>query len=152
VEIARLLSGPLGRPHEALERWASVLGGEPEHPIARAAVEAALGEPDLRVAASGILRPVYDATAQDERLAPPLLRIADWADDPAGKLRALGEVVRLREHRLDDVPGAFDAQLLALSYAATEPELGQVLAETERLAGELGREADLIDAYRAVAP
>ncbi len=152
VEIARLLSGPLGRPHEALERWASVLGGEPEHPIALAAVEAALGDPDLRVAAAAILRPVYDATAQYERLAQLLLRIADWADDPAGKLRALGEVMRLREHRLDDVPGAFDAQLLALPYAATEPELAQVLAETERLAGELGREADLIDAYCAVAP
>jgi tetratricopeptide (TPR) repeat protein len=152
VEIARLLSGPLARPHDALERWASVLAGEPEHPIAIAAVEAALGDPDLRVAAAAILRPVYDATAQYERLAQLLLRIADWADDPAGKLRALGEVVRLREHRLDDVSGAFDAQLLALPYAATEPELGQVLAETERLAGELGREADLIDAYRAVAP
>jgi len=152
VEIARLLSGPLGRPHEALERWSTVLDGEPEHPIALAAVEAALGDPDLRVAAAAILRPVYDATAQHQRLAQLLLRIADWADDPAGKLRALGEVVRLREHQLDDVAGAFAAQLLALPYAATEPELGQVLAETERLAGELGREADLIDAYRAIAP
>src|SRR5213078_603384 len=31
VEIARLLSGPLGRPLEALERWSTVLAGEPEH-------------------------------------------------------------------------------------------------------------------------
>ena len=51
-----------------------------------------------------------------------------------------------------DVPGAFEAQLLALSYAAAEPDLARVITETERLAGELGREADLIDAYRAVAP
>jgi len=60
--------------------------------------------------------------------------------------------VRLREHRLADLPGAFEAQLRALPYAAAEPDLARVIAETERLAGELGREADLIDAYRAVAP
>ncbi|HEU4728061.1 MAG TPA: tetratricopeptide repeat protein, partial [Kofleriaceae bacterium] len=152
VEIARLLSGPLARPGEALERWASVLDAEPEHPIAIAAVEAALGDPDLRIAAAAILRPVYDATARYERLAQLLVRIAEWADDPGDKLRAYGEVVRLREHRLGDVAGAFEAQLLALPYAAAEPELASVIAETERLAGELGRAADLIDAYRAVAP
>jgi tetratricopeptide (TPR) repeat protein len=152
VEIARLLSGPLGRPLEALERWSSVLAGEPEHPSAIAAVEAALGDPDLRIPAAGILRPVYDATAQHGRLAQLQLRAADWADAPAEKLRAYAEVVRLREYQLDDLAGAFDVQLLALSYAATEPELAQVIAETERLAGELGREADLIDAYRAAAP
>ena len=60
--------------------------------------------------------------------------------------------MRLREHRLGDKAGAFEAQLLALAHAATEPELAQVVAETERLAGELGREGDLIDAYREVAP
>jgi tetratricopeptide (TPR) repeat protein len=151
VEIARLLSGPLGRPLEALERWSTVLAAEPEHPIAIAAVEAAIGDPDLRVAAAAILRPVYAASAHYDRLAELQLRAADWADDPASKLRAYREVVQLREHRLGDAPGAFEAQLLALHCAATEPELAAVIAETERLAGELGREADLIDAYRAVA-
>jgi golgin subfamily B member 1 len=152
VEIARLLSGPLARPVEALERWASVLEGEPEHPSAIAAVEAALGDPELRVAAAAILRPVYNATEQHGRLAQLQLRAADWADDPGDKLRAYAEVVRLREHCLEDLPGAFEVQLLALAHAAAEPELAQVIAQTERLAGELGREADLIDAYRAVAP
>jgi tetratricopeptide (TPR) repeat protein len=152
VEIARLLSGPLGRALDALERWSRVLASEPSHPIAIAAVEAALGDPDLRSAAAEILRPVYGATAQYGRLAQLQLRAADWADDPASKLRALGEVVALREHRLGDLPGAFEAQLLALSHAAAEPELAQVIGQTERLAGELGREAELIDAYRAVAP
>jgi tetratricopeptide (TPR) repeat protein len=152
VEIARLLSGPLGRPVDALERWSSVLDSEPQHPIAAAAVEAALGDPDLRVTAAAILRPVYDATGQFDRLAQLQLRAADWADDPGEKLRAYGEVVRLREHRLGDLPGAFEAQLLALPCAAAEPDLARVIGETERLAGELGREADLIDAYRAVAP
>ena len=152
VEIARLLSGQLGRPGEALEHWSAVLAAEPEHPIAIAAVETALGDPDLRLAAAAILRPIYAASAHYDRLAELQLRAADWADDAASKLRAYREVVELREHRLGDAPGAFEAQLLALHCAAAEPELAHVIADTERLAGELGREADLIDAYRAVAP
>ena len=152
VEIARLLAGPLARPVEALERWSIVLQGEPAHPQALDAVQAALGEPDLRVMAADILRPVYGATNQHERLAQLQLRAADWVDDPGAKLRALDEVVRLREHQLGDKAGAFEALLLALRHAATEPELPRVLADVERVAGELGREADLIDAYREVAP
>jgi len=152
IEIAQLLGGPLARPVEALERWATVLELEPQHPQALGAVEGALADPELRLLAADILRPVYDATNQHERLAILQERAADWADDPATKLRALGEVVRLREERLGDKPGAFAAQLLMLQHAATEPELPKVVADTERLAGELSRESDLIDAYREVAP
>ncbi|HUJ61993.1 MAG TPA: hypothetical protein VLX92_25985, partial [Kofleriaceae bacterium] len=152
VAIAQLLSGPLARPVEALERWANVLRDEPQHPAAIAAVEAALEDPDLRAHAADILRPVYGATAQEDKLAQLSLLQAEWTEDTASKLRALGEVVRLREHRLGDKAGAFAAQLLALRHAATEPELAHMVAETERLAGELGREADLIDVYREVAP
>ena len=60
VEIAKLLAGPLGRPVEALERWSMVLDAQSDHAQALAAVEAALGDIDLRVAAADILRPVYD--------------------------------------------------------------------------------------------
>jgi tetratricopeptide (TPR) repeat protein len=152
VAIAKLLGGALARPAEALERWDYILQRDPQHAEALAAVEAALVDHDLRVIAADILRPVYAASAQDERIAQLSLRQAEWTDDHATKLRALTEVVMLREHRLGDKAGAFAAQLQALRYAPGEPELAHVVAETERLAGELGREADLIDAYRAVAP
>ncbi|HEY1554250.1 MAG TPA: tetratricopeptide repeat protein [Kofleriaceae bacterium] len=152
VAIAQLLAGPLSRPVEALDRWAAVLSVEPTHDVALAAVELALDDIDLRAAAADVLRPVYAATGHEEHLARLASLQADWSDDAGTKLRALSEVVRLREHRLGDKAGAFVAQLAALRHAATEPELPQVVAETERLAGELGREADLIDIYREVAP
>ena len=152
VEIALLLAGPLGRAIEALERWAAVLEVEPEHPQALASVESSLADPDLRVMAADMLRPVYERGGQYERLAQLQLRASEWAEEPGARLRALAEVVRLREHRLGDKAGAFAAQLVALAHAATEPELAQVVADTERLAGAPGREADLIDAYRDVAP
>lgn len=152
AEIARLLTGPLGRPIEALERWKTVIEAEPEHPQAIAALEAALDDLDLRMLAAETLRPVYEGTGQYARLAQLRLRAVDWADHAGGKLRALAEVIRIREHQLDDKAGAFEALLVALGHAATEPELPQVLADVERLSGELGREADLIDVYVDVAP
>ncbi|HTR52356.1 MAG TPA: tetratricopeptide repeat protein, partial [Kofleriaceae bacterium] len=152
VAIAQLLGGPLARPVEALDRWSQVLRVEPTHEVALAAVERALEDVDLRAAAAEVLRPVYAATGREEQLAQLASLQAEWSDDAASKLRALSEVVRLREHRLGDKAGAFAAQLSALRHAATEPELAQVVADTERLAGELGREAELIDAYREVAP
>lgn len=152
LEIATLLGGALARPAEALDRWADVLEVEPQHPQAIAAVENALGDGELRLAAADVLRPVYEATGSYAELAALQLRAAEWADDAPAKLRALADVVQLREHRLGDRAGAFAAQLLALRHAATEPELARVVAETERLAGDLGREGDLIDAYREVAP
>ncbi|MGE0395717.1 MAG: tetratricopeptide repeat protein [Kofleriaceae bacterium] len=152
IETARLYRGPLARPYAALERWKLVLDEEPENAQAIAAVEASLHEVDQRTIAADILRPIYDGTGQHDRLAALQLRVADWSDDPGAKLRALGDVVRLREYMLDDKAGAFDAQLQALRVAATEPELPQIVAEVERLADELNREADLIDIYREVAP
>ncbi|HSD88792.1 MAG TPA: hypothetical protein VLB44_14795, partial [Kofleriaceae bacterium] len=152
IQIARLLGGPLSRPVEALDRWATVLRADPQHPIALQAVNEALNDTDLRVAAADILRPIYAATGQDHKLAALSLLQAEWTDDAATKLRVLIEVVGLREYRLGDKAGAFEIQLLALRYAVTETELASVVAETERLAGELGREAELIDVYIDVAP
>ncbi len=152
VEIANLLAGPLGRNIDALERWAEILRHEPEHDVALAAVEKSLADLDLRDSAAQILEPIYEGTGRHDRLAELLGKMADWSDDPGAKLRALGRVVRLRETALGDKAGAFTAQLAALRHAAAEPELAQVVAESERLAGELGKENELIDAYREVAP
>ncbi len=152
VDSARLLAGPLARPVEALERWRAVLSHDQQHAEALEALEGALGDPDLRIIAVDILRPVYEASGQYERLSNLYERSVEWTDDVGAKLGALADVVRLREHRLGDKPGAFSAAVLALRNAATEPELAEVLADVDRLAGELGREAELIDVYREVAP
>src|SRR4029453_17067074 len=110
---------------------------------APSAVEQSLAAPDLRAMAADMLRPVYERMGEYDELAALQQRVADWAEDPASKLRALAEVVRLREHRLGDKAAAFVAQLQMLTFSAAEPELSRVIAETERLATELEREGDL---------
>lgn len=160
-EIAELLGGALARPAEAQERWALLLNGgddddasdtgEETRNRARAAIEGTLDDLDLRHRAAEILRPHYLAEGATEPLAALYQRIAEWSESSGARLRALLEVVALRENTGDKV-GAFTAQLAALRHAAAEPELPQVIGETERLAGELERESELIDAYRGIAP
>lgn len=157
-EIAELLGGALGRPAEAQERWALLLGGDDDEDggddtraRALSAIEATLEDLDLRHRAAELLRPYYLAMDATEPLAALYQRMAEWSESSGARLRALLEVVQLRE-RTGDKVGAFAAQLAALRHAAAEPELPQVIGETERLAGELERESDLIDAYRGIAP
>jgi tetratricopeptide (TPR) repeat protein len=152
AEIAELLAGPLGREREALERWAQVLVRDPGHPRAMAAVEHAMDDVDLRLRAAEILRPLYQQLGHDDKLAGLLLRVAETTDDVRERLRCLVEVAALREERLGDVEGAFTAAVLALEAAVAEPELPDLVGEVERLAEKLGREGDLIDIYRRIAP
>ncbi|HTJ43734.1 MAG TPA: tetratricopeptide repeat protein [Kofleriaceae bacterium] len=152
AEIAELLAGPLGRDADALERWARVLAIAPAHALAASAVEQELDDPDLRGRAVEILRPLYESTGQDGKLAQLLAHVAGAADDVRERMIAWGEVGAIREHRLGDTAGAFDARVKALEAAVAEPELGAALGEVERLAADLGREGDLIDVYKRIAP
>ena len=151
-EIAKLLGDSLARPADALARWGSVLELDPSHAMAVAAVEAAVEDPELRGRATEILRPLYIASHADERLATLVARLAAASTDPHDRMERWREAAQLRSSRLGDFAGAFDAILRALDSAAAETELPELLKEVERLAGELGRESDLIDVYRQLAP
>ena len=151
-EIATLLGESLARPSDALARWGSVLELDPSHAMAVAAVEAAVEDPELRGRATEILRPLYMAAHADERLATLVARLAAASHVPHERMERWREASHLRSTRLGDFAGAFDAILHALDSAAAETELPELLKEVERLAGELGRESDLIDVYRQLAP
>ncbi len=152
VEIATLLEGPLGRPSEALDRWASVLRRSPDRADARAAIERAVADPGLRPRAAELLHELFAATGDDLAATTLHLQLADLAGDPAEAAPHLRAVMRLREQRLGDKAGALAVGLRAVAGSATDPELPALLAATDRLAAELGREGDLIDVYRQVAP
>ncbi|MCB9573169.1 MAG: tetratricopeptide repeat protein, partial [Kofleriaceae bacterium] len=150
--IANLLAGPLAREREALDRWAEVLTIQPDHPGALAAIEGAIDDDELREQAAEVLRPLYEATGQDDKLAGLLERLAAGTDDVRERLRHLREVASIRETRLGDRAGALATAVRAFEVAVAEPELTDVLADVERLATDLGREDELIDIYRRIAP
>ncbi len=151
-EIGNLLAGPMAREREALDRWAEVLAADPSHAGALAAVEGALDDDELREPAAEILRPLYEALGHDDRLAALVDRLAAGADDVRERLRYLREAAGLRERRLGDKAGAFRALVDAATAAVAEPELADVLKDVDRLAEQLGREDELIDIFRRIAP
>jgi len=132
---------PLSRPVEALERWKLVLDQDPENAEAIAAVEAALGDFDLRVTAADILRPVYDGTkpAPAARAAPaPRGGLGDDRPRSCGRSArscALASTSSMTSRRL---------RRPATRAAARGDRAGapHVIARSSGSAGELGREAD----------
>jgi len=151
-ELGDLLLNQLDRHAEALEHFARVLASNPSHVTALAAVESMLDDEDLRQRAAEVLQPIYEDSGEHEKLAGLLLRLADSTEDPREQVRCLTRVAEIRERRLNDNAGAFEAFLRVVRAAAAEPELPDFIAQLERLASADHREADLIAIYKEVAP
>jgi len=151
AELATLLSGALGRPLDALDRWAEVLAADPDHAPALAAVHRAFADPELGPRAAAILEPLYEATGRDRELTELLGTAATREPSPRERARLWTRVAAIHEHRLGDQPRAFDAAVDAMRSSVAEPELDSAIALVDRLAGDLAREGDLVDLYRAIA-
>jgi tetratricopeptide (TPR) repeat protein len=150
LELARLLSGPLGRPADALERWAALAGREPSQAEAIAALERGLEDSIVRPRAAELLRPVYEHRGAFAQLADLCERMAASAESREQVAR-LREAAAIREQRLADRGGALRCLLAAVSSSGPEDGLVEILHDVERLAGDLGRTSELIDAYRPLA-
>jgi len=151
-EIAALLHKHLQREAEALERYSEVLSVNHRHVAALRGVEALLDDEDLRLRAAEILQPIYEVESEHTKLAALLLRVADSVDDAQRQLECLRTVVMLREQYLEDKEGAFDICSRAVRVAVSEPEMVDVVNDLQRFAGELGKQDQLIDIFKDVAP
>ena len=151
AELATLLGGPLARPLDALDRWAEVLAADPEHAAALAAVHRAFADADLGPRAAAILEPLYEATGKDKELTELLATAAGREPVARERARLWTRVATIHELRLGDRAAAFDAAVAAMRASVAEPELPDAIALVDRLAGDLAREADLVELYRGIA-
>jgi golgin subfamily B member 1 len=152
MELGELLQSKLGRAEEALERFRQVLHEDAAHETALAAVEKFLADPQLKLRAAEILKPIYDGAGDHEKLVG-LYELEAAADtDPRDKLGNLRKVAELRERHLGDPDGAYHAIARACRVALAEPELPDLLATAERLALSRNRVPDLVTLYRELAP
>ena len=151
-ELGKLLQSQLSREAEALERFAEVLMMDPRHADAAAAVELMLDDGDLRMRAAEILEPLYDSEQEYAKLTELHLRVADRLEVPRDRLERLRRVATLRERQLGDKAGAMEIIVRATRESLAEPELPELLSELVRLVSDLGREEQLIDIYRELAP
>ena len=154
--IAGLLQGPLGRRTEALERWREILKLAPNEADALAEMERLLDDQDmaLRFAAAEILEPIYRAAGDGPRLARILRVFIDLAEDARARAGYRARLAEIEENKLSDKQAALNTWAAAIRDGTSDPDLGRLLDNYERLALFPGSEhvIEIIDLYRAVEP
>lgn len=105
--LGELYEKQLTDPDRAVENYQAVLGGDPYHAGAIAALERYLEDAATRLQVAEVLEPIYIAR-QDW---PRLIRIAevrlDAEKDPQNRRQLTRRIARLHEEQLEDLEGAF---------------------------------------------
>ncbi|MBL4684753.1 MAG: hypothetical protein JKY37_09210 [Nannocystaceae bacterium] len=144
---AQVVGDRLGRHGDALDLLKRVLDLDSSDERARQAVAARLEDDDTYERAMRILMPLYEA----EQNWPALLELEELQarKQPSGRrrLQALLRVATTQEERIGDPERAFTVLCEAMSEAADQPELADIVEKVERL-GEVPERAEaLLAAY-----
>ncbi|MDJ0765180.1 MAG: tetratricopeptide repeat protein [Myxococcota bacterium] len=126
----------LNQPEEALAYYEQVLAEDKDHLKSQEALERLVKNETLRIKAARVLADTYDHQGAAEPLARVLMLIFEDPDlDTFEKVEILCRVADLKERRLQDPRGAFDALTQALVlHPANEDvdrELGRLAAEND---------------------
>lgn len=131
VRIGEARERRFNDPAGALPAYRNVVDRTPSNAAALAGLERLIAVAAVRPDVIDVLEGAYQRNDDNAKLAWLLGLRVEAADLAADKVRLLGDLSRLREDRLGDVSGAFDAMVAAFSL---DPRDEQVLAEIERLA------------------
>ena len=124
VRLAKLADVP-----QAIDAYRQALMLDPSHAVSRTALEGLLLDTNARRDAAGILRPLYEADGEQDRLLRVLDIEAEYADTPPAKLATIfAQAASVAEGPLDDAGRAFD-------YAAKGLREGSGGAGVSALAG-----------------
>jgi tetratricopeptide (TPR) repeat protein len=130
----------------ALDVYRRALAIDSRHRESRAALETLLESNDagIRREAAQILRPLYEADGDHERLVRVLDIEVDATDDPMEKLQGLGAALEVAAGPLADPNRAFGYAERAVRTSVGHAEVQTWFAHLERLAAQTGRQADYV--------
>jgi golgin subfamily B member 1 len=130
----------------AIQVYRRALAIDTQHPPSRAALETLLAAPDagIRRETAHILRPLYEAAGDHEKLVRVLDIEVDASEDPVEKLAGLGAALEVTAGPLGDPQRAFDYAERSVRTAVGHADLTHWFGKLERLAGETGRQADQV--------
>ncbi|MBI5513785.1 MAG: hypothetical protein HY909_08450, partial [Deltaproteobacteria bacterium] len=131
VRIGELREQRFEEPRGALAAYRSVADRTPTHEAALAGLERLLGSPEVRADALDVLEACFQRNDDARKLAWLLELRVQGAELPSDRIRLWTDLARLREDRLQDVSGAFDAVVAAFRQ---DPRDEALVAEIERLA------------------
>jgi tetratricopeptide (TPR) repeat protein len=143
--LGELFDKKLMDPDRAVENYEAVLGGDPGHAEAIAALERYLEDAATRLGVAEVLEPLYISRQN----WPGLIRITeirlDAEQDPGNRQQLTRRIARLYEEQLEDLEGAFRWYGKVFRE---DPEDRQIRDQLQRLAQILGRWAELANIYQ----
>jgi len=130
----------------ALDVYRRALAIDSRHRESRAALETLLGANDagVRREAAQILRPLYEADGDHERLVRVLDIEVDASDDPMEKLQGLSAALDVAAGPLGDPNRAFGYAERAVRTSVGHAEVQTWFGHLEKLAAQTGRQADYV--------
>jgi tetratricopeptide (TPR) repeat protein len=150
AELMRTRTNEIER---SIEAYQEVLEADPHHEGALDSLHDIALDPESseRFAAARALRPRYESGGNFGALIE-VLEVLATGDDAAERLSALRRAAELAEGPLNEPTKAFDLAMRAAKLASTEPEIGPLLADGERLAAASDRWLDYATLLMEIAP
>lgn len=138
----------------AIEVYRRALGIRTTHGASRKALGQLLESTDnpTRREAALILKPIYEAESDNERLLKTLLIEVDTTDDPIEKLNGLEAAMRVAEGPLNDSQRAFGLAERAVRSAVGHSDIVPWFTHLERLANATLRQAEYVKLLCDVVP
>jgi tetratricopeptide (TPR) repeat protein len=130
----------------AIDVYRRALTIDTRHAPSRAALESLLSAPDagIRREVAQILRPLYEAESENERLVRVLEIEVDATEDPIEKLSGLEAAITVASGPLGDPNRAFAYAERAVRTAVGHVPVENWFSHVERLATATGRQADYV--------
>ena len=138
----------------ALEVYRRALSLRTTHEASRAALAKMLESPEkvTRREAALILKPIFEAEGDNERLLVTLLIEVDTTEDPIEKLNGLEAAMKVAEGKLGDPQRAFGLAERAVRSAVGHSDLVPWFTHLERLAAATSRQAEYVKLLCDVVP
>src|SRR5690606_22052712 len=121
----------LERVGDAIGIYGEILAAAPEHHAAREALEGLFDEGEHQLEIAELLKPLYEASAEWEKLAEVRKAQLEHVQDPEQRKALYYRIAEDHEENLVDVEAAFDIYSSALAEFPTDERAGE---EIERLA------------------
>jgi tetratricopeptide (TPR) repeat protein/DNA-directed RNA polymerase subunit F len=134
----------------ALDAYRQALVLDPTHAPSCKALEAMLELESARRDAAAILRPLYEADGDAERLLRVLEIQVETGDSVSEQLADVEMLYRTAEGPLGDTGRAYGYALRGVRMAAAEPELGKLIETLERFSESTGRWAETAALYQEI--
>lgn len=150
--MGNLLRLKLEDPERAVSVFGKTLSIDPGHREARESLEVML-DSKVRLEAIELLKPIYEAEANFEKLLRCDEIVAEETDDPYDRAEVLAHAATVAEDGLGDAARAFQILGRAFRHGATSPDLaGSIVSDLERLSQQVGGSETLVNLYREVTP